>query len=265
LVLLLFFLLAVVAPGLAQKPPTVELKPETRSAFQEFVREREAAIERGRIKGQRFLWLDEAGDGRLQRARKGEVVIEPVREKGVIEIKGGMVHDWIAAAHIPKVRLDAVLKTIQNYENHKNLFQPEVIDSKLLQRSGQDYSIHLRLLKKKIITVVLKTDHQVRYFPLDATRQHSRSWTTRIAEVDDAGTPGEKELPVGRDHGFLWNLNTYWRFQERDGGVYVECEAISLTRGIPLGLGWLVTPIVRELPRESLTQTMEATRRALAN
>ena len=114
-----------------------------------------------------------------------------------------------------------------------------------------------------MITTVLNTDHEITYFPLDATRQHSRSRSTRIAEVEGAGGRGEHELSPGEDHGLLWNLNSYWRFLERDGGVWIECEAISLTRGIPTGFGWLITPIVRDLPRESITHTLESTRRAL--
>jgi hypothetical protein len=151
---------------------------------------------------------------------------------------------------------------VRNYDNHKNLYRPEVIDSRTLSQQGDNFKIHLRLLKKKILTVVLNTEHDVRYFPLDKTRVHSRSYSTRIQEVDDPGKPAERQLPVGNDHGFLWRLNSYWRFQERDGGVYVECEAISLTRGVPTGFGWLITPIVRDLPRESLTNTLGATRQA---
>lgn len=111
--------------------------------------------------------------------------------------------------------------------------------------------------------MVLNTNHDVRYFPLGPARLHSRSYSTRIAEVADAGKPGEHEMPVGQDHGFLWRLYSYWRFQERDGGVYVECQAISLTRNVPTGLGWLIEPIIRNLPRESLANTLTATRQAL--
>ena len=70
-------------------------------------------------------------------------------------------------------------------------------------------------------------------------------------------------LPAGDDHGFLWRLDSYWRFAERDGGVYMECEAVSLTRDIPAGLGWLIAPIIRQLPQESLVNTLRKTREAL--
>jgi hypothetical protein len=261
-VCLIAVLILFTLPAPAQKLPKAELRPETTEAFLRYAQRREASILSNRINGGKFLWSDENSE-RQARVRGGEVVIEPGRERGTIEVKGGMIHDWIGAAFLPNATLAKVLKTIQNYDNHKNLYAPEVVDSRTLSRGGNNFKIRIRLLKKKLITVVLNTEHEIAYFPIDATRQHSRSRTTRIAEVEDVGEKNEHELTPGDDHGLLWNLNTYWRFLERDGGVWVECDAISLTRGIPIGLGWLITPIVRELPRESLTQTLEGTRRAL--
>jgi len=110
---------------------------------------------------------------------------------------------------------------------------------------------------------VLDSEHEVKYTPLDKTRWRSVSRTTKIAEVDNAGKPNEREMPPGTGEGFLWKLNSYWRFQERDGGTWLECEAISLTRDIPTGLGWLIEPIIRDLPQESLANTLRATRTAL--
>lgn len=113
--------------------------------------------------------------------------------------------------------------------------------------------------------MVLDTDHDVHYSSVDEGRRCCRSRTTRIAEVEDAGTEKEKVLPPDTGYGFLWRLYSYWRFQERDGGVYVECRAISLTRDIPIGLGWMIEPIIRNLPKESLINTLKATRDALTS
>jgi hypothetical protein len=138
-----------------------------------------------------------------------------------------------------------------------------VIASKLISRRENDFQIYLRLLKKKILTVVLDTDHDVQYRELERKRWTCRSYTTRIAEVENAGSPKESVLPPDTGYGFLWRLYSYWRFQERDGGVYVECRAISLTRDVPFGLGWVIEPIIQKLPRESLINTLVATRTAL--
>ena len=129
---------------------------------------------------------------------------------------------------------------------------------------GNDFKIYYRLRKKKVITVTLNTYHDVHYFPVDSRRWYSRSYSTRIAEVANADTPNEREKPVGHDGGFLWRINSYWKFEEKDGGVYIECESISLTRDIPTGLGWLIKPFVTSIPKESLEMTMGSTRAALA-
>lgn len=159
--------------------------------------------------------------------------------------------------------MEHVLARVQDYDNHKNIYKPEVIASKLISHRGDNFQIYLRLLKKKIMTVVLDTDHDVQYRSLDRKRWICRSYTTRIAEVENAGSNKERVLPPDTGFGFLWRLDSYWRFQERDGGVVIECRAISLTRDVPFGLGWIIEPIIQKLPKESLIHTLEATRRML--
>ncbi len=247
---------------LAYAAPAAELKQETIDAFNHYIRAAEARLAE-RVRGPKnFLWLDDSA-GRRAHARNGDVVIEPAADGPMTEIPGGLIHDWIGAVFIPGVTLSRTLNLIQDYDRHQQFYQPEVIGSKLLHRDAHDFKVRLRLLKKKVLTVVLNTEHEVRYFPLDPRRAHSRSYSTKIAQVVNAGRRAERELPPGRDDGFLWRLYTYWRFQERDGGVYIECEAVSLTRGIPFGAGWIVKTIVNDLPRESLTATLANTRKAL--
>jgi hypothetical protein len=52
-------------------------------------------------------------------------------------------------------------------------------------------------------------------------------------------------------------------FARRDGGLYIHCESVSLSRGIPFGFGWMIGPFVTSIPRESLTFTLETTRKRL--
>jgi hypothetical protein len=137
------------------------------------------------------------------------------------------------------------------------------MDSKLVSRKGNDFQVYLRLLKKKVITVVLDTDHEVHYRALDRKRWVCSSRTTRIAEVENAGSGKEMVLPPDTGHGFLWRLYTCWRFEERESDVNVECRAISLTRDVPYGMGWMIDPVIQKLPKESLIKTLEATRQAL--
>jgi hypothetical protein len=110
---------------------------------------------------------------------------------------------------------------------------------------------------------VLDTEHDVEVLKARDRRWQLRSRSTRINEIRDVGTPKEKMLPEGEDSGFLWRLNAYWSIQEGDGGVYVECRSVTLTRGVPLGLGWIVKPFTLSLPRDSLVSTLQATKQAL--
>jgi hypothetical protein len=236
-----------------------ELKPATAQAFDQYIRSTERKLE----SRQAFLWCEEGPD-RLLRARQGEIVVAPTGAKPETKVTDGLVHDWTGCTFIPGAMLARTLAMVQNYDRHKEVYRPEVLDSKLLSRDGNDFKIYLRLLKKKVITVVLDTEHDVRYTTIDATHARSRSYTTKIAEVENAGKPDERALPPGTGHGFLWKLDSYWRFVERDGGVFVECQAVSLTRDVPAGLGWIVEPIIRNLPRESLTSTLRSTRNFLA-
>jgi hypothetical protein len=169
----------------------------------------------------------------------------------------------VGSVFIPGATVDQALALVQDYNRHKDVYKPEVVESRVVSREGQHFRIFLRLLKKKVITVQLNTEHDVQYSQLAPKRWRSISRTTRIAEVDNPGKPGEREKPPGTGEGFLWRLNSYWRFEERDGGTFVECQAISLTRDVPTGLGWIIEPIIRNLPKESLENTLRATRSTL--
>jgi len=213
------------------------------------------------------LDMEMAISTRTLQSRKESLRLVEIRQQGgttsLIDVRQSEQLVYTAAASIPDTTVTDVLALIQDYDNHKLIYQPEVMDSKLISRQGNDFHIYLRLLKKKIITVVLDTDHQVHYRSIDRKRWLCRSRTTRIAEVENAGRQDERILEPDTGHGFLWRLYSYWRFEEREASVMVECRAISLTRDVPFGLGWAIEPIIQSLPKESLVNTLEATRRAL--
>ena len=247
---------------MAQPATPVRLKTQTLAEFDAYIHRAEKEAEQTLNSDEPFLWSDLDSE-RSQQVHNGKVVAQFWSGRSPVKVPDGLIHDWIAAAFIPDTSLADTLALIQDYDHHKNIYKPDVIDSKLISHHGNDFQIYLRLLKKKIITVILDTDHDVHYRSLGRTRCTCRSYTTRIAEVEDAASPQERVLPPDTGLGFLWRLYSYWRFQERDRGVYVECRAISLTRDVPFGLGWAIEPIIQKLPKESLINTLEATRRAL--
>jgi hypothetical protein len=247
---------------MAQTVKPVQLNPRTLEAFGAYICQAETEMEQTLHGSGTFLWSHQSPE-RAQDVGRGKVVAEFWSGRGPVKVPSGLIHDWIAVVFIPASTIQQIFAVIQDYDNHKNVYLPEVVDSKLIRRDGNDFQIYLRLLKKKIITVVLDSDHDVHYRPVDQTRWVCRSYTTRIAEVENAGRQDERIMQPDTGYGFLWRLYSYWRFEERDAGAVVECRAISLTRDVPFGLGWAIEPIIQKLPKESLINTLEATRQAL--
>ncbi|HEY7826333.1 MAG TPA: hypothetical protein VIC00_05880 [Candidatus Acidoferrales bacterium] len=248
-----------------------DLKPETQAAFHRYVQLTEAQSDSADSRGEPFLWIDRQTP--QQRAamyaelRAGNAAIERLEtfeENGKpVSVPSGLVHQWIGTAFIPGATLAETLDFEKDYDHQAQNFQPHVQRSRILNHSGEDYEVLLRFREKKVITVVLDTVHEVHYETRDATHALSRSYTSRIQQVDHPGEADESLEPAGQDDGFLWAMNTDWRFEEKDGGTFVECRTISLTRDIPAGLGWLVAPFVTSIPRESLAFTLGTTRTAL--
>jgi hypothetical protein len=258
----------------AQTPEVMsaELRPKTIEAFDRYVQLTEARFHGEVSQTDKFLYVDGLPQPRrsevLASLKRGEIFMErlqtldPSGQK--LEAPDAIIHHWLGAVFVPGANLRETIALMQDYNRHQDIYKPEVVRSRLLAHQGNDFTIYYRLRKKKLITITLNTNHDVHYFPLDSTRWYSRSYSTRIAEVADADTPNEREKPIGHDGGFLWRINSYWKFEEKDGGVYIECESISLTRDIPTGLGWLIRPFVTSIPKESLEMTMGSTRAALA-
>ena len=248
-----------------------ELQPRTLAAWERYIQFTEQRIALEVDDGVRFLALDFLPEGqaaalrtRLQAGQLDIRKLDPTLENGrKIEVDDGMIHHWIGAIFLPGAHLDAVIEWVQDYDRHAGRF-PEVIDSKLLARQGNTFELYFKVRRKKVITAYYNTYYTAGYHRKGSHRVFSDSRSTKIAQLENAETSAETEKPVGNDSGFLWRLNSYWRFEEADGGVYVECESVSLSRGIPFGFGWIIGSFVESVPRESLESTLTSIRDGVA-
>ena len=192
------------------------------------------------------------------------MIVQPSQANGIITIKGGLIQDWMGILFIPDTNLKAVLAVVQDYNREPEIYKPDIAYAKIESHTGNDFLVYMRMIKAKFfLSDVLDTEHEIRFTSLDSTRAYSRSYSKRIAEVSEVGKTNEHELPVGRDRGLLWRMNSYWFFEERDGGVYVSCESITLTRDIPFVMAKLLSPIIHELPAEQVRTGLEKTREAV--
>lgn len=256
--------------GLSLTSVAAELKPEAIAAFDRYVAATEARINSEESPTGTFLYVDgqpsDAMNGSYRKLRNGEVLVEKRETKspGISShVPGGMVHHWVGIVFIPGATLAQVLPIVRDYDRRAELYKPEVTASHLISRQGDDYRFFLRLYQKRFTTVVFNSEYVSHWGKVDSKMAYSHCVSTKITEVKDPDRPDGEEWPVGHGRGYLWRLNTYWRFEEKDGGVYMQCEAVALTRDIPLGLGWLLKPLVTKIPRESLSRALGQTRTAV--
>jgi hypothetical protein len=256
--------LAIVILIATQNSLAVELKQETIEAFNQFIASVELRLE-SCFAGRHFLWPDEFPAIR-QQLLNGMVVAQPVSGNGTVPLRGGLVQDWKGAVFIPRVTLADVLTVVQDYDHHPIFYKPDVAVARIESHQGDEFLVYMRIVKAKfMLSDVLSTEHAIRFVHLDSKRVYSRSYSKRINEVAAPGQALEHELPSGSDRGLLWRIYGYWFFEERDGGVFITCESITLTRDIPFGMGALLGPVIHDLPGESLRKSLEQTRRAVVS
>lgn len=244
-----------------------ELRPRTIEDWQRYVRAAEARVERELAATPRFLGIDFQDAAKAREDRKavlaGQVVVTRLGEKAhdaeQIDVRDGLINHWRGAIFVRGVTLEQVLAELQSPAGKRHR-QEDVLESRVLYRDGDTSRIYLKLVRKKIVTVTYNTEHDVRYRRITPTRAASRSVSTKIAELEDAGTPRERERPIGNDRGFMWRLNSYWRYEEVAGGVMIELESLTLSRDIPILIKFIARPIINSIARESMTRTLESMR-----
>ncbi len=247
-----------------------ELKPQTIEAFDRYVQVTESRMEKELNGESPFLWIDRLDEEEraeaLAQLRAGDVVIDKLEtrdDEDKIDVPSGMIHHWVGTVLIPEVTLAQTISMVQDYERYAEIYNPDVRASEVRERNGSRFRVWLRLYTKKVITWVANTEHDVEFIFLDDTRAHVPSYSTRIVEVENPDTPEEREQPEGNDRGFAWRLYNYCSFEERAEDVVMQCESITLTRGIPFILSVFIRPFVSGVPREKLTFTLDAARRHL--
>lgn len=198
-------------PGLAlgaclcAQPP----KPQTQHEFECYIQSAEARMDARKA----FLLAD--SDTALNTRLLHDRSVQTVAPNGPNphKLPGGQLYDWIATIYIPGASLDTLVRMLQDYD-HRSTYFPETIGpSKLLCRTGTDRFRYSMQLKEP---AVINVESDVTWERVDPHRWRCRSYSTKTAEV-------------GKDHGYLRHLYSYWRFAEVEKGVYVEGETITLS------------------------------------
>jgi hypothetical protein len=238
----------------------IELRPSTLDAWNSYVRSVTSSME-GRAKGDRpYLWVDESPDLK-KRVLTGEVVVMPRNHD---KISNGLIHHWLGAIFFSGATLDQVNAVLEDYDHYKDMYTPMIMKSKLLERTDQREKVNLLLVGKAVGVIgAVDTDDEVQIVKVDSDRCYTVSNSVRAQEISDYGKPSEHLLAQDQGPGYAWRTFGITRLMQRDGGVYLEMETISLSRGIPWEFRWLVAPVTEHLPRMVMTQTLNDTREAI--
>ncbi len=231
-------------------------------AWDEYIKSATARIEQRTSPGHSFLWVDEDPE-RLQKVRAGEIVAAPAGPQIPKKIASGLIHDWVGAVFVPNASLSDVQQVLRDYARYKDLYRPSVVDSKVIALGDDKDRFSTLLLNKSLL---LKMAYDAEYesctIQVDDRRAYNITSTTRVREIEDYGSSAQRVFEEGEGHGIIWKLFAITRLMERDGGVYVELEAIGLSRDIPGSMRWLIEPLVRRVSRSSLATSLEQTANA---
>lgn len=247
-------LLIVASGALVAEEPT----PAAQGGFNAYVARVESRMAEQHRSAATFLApVDRAG------LRSGQVVIEKLTPAEGAELPGALIHDWRGTAFVPGAHGEDFVRLLKDLPAYPRVFAPEVLSAGSVVKEGDRIEATLRVKQQHVITVVLDTAYDISFSQLDAAHGSSLLRSTRVVEIDAPGTDHEHALSASEQHGFLWQMDLYWSYEEGDGGLYLQLESVSLSRSIPTGLGWLIGPFVESVPKESLEFTLRGAQNAL--
>ena len=239
------------------------LQAETVAAWDDYVKSVSAALQDRARQGGSFLWTYDNPD-RAAKVHSGEIVVAPAPGPSPLKVPGGLIHHWVAATLLPNLKLNDVLRVTQDYDRYQEFYQPSVVASKALAREDADDYFSMRLMNKAFfLRTTLDADYRATNVRLDDRHFYSISRTTRVQEIEDCSRPGEHRFPEGEGHGYIWKLLSIVRLEERSEGVYVEVEAIALSREVAAAMRFVIDPIVRRVSRNSMMTSINQTEEAV--
>jgi len=237
-----------------------EPRQDTLRVWDDYIRSVNASVA-DRVAGTRpFLWVDDSSEIQ-RRVQHGELVVTNHDPRKVPQ---GMIHHWVGAMFVPNVTLDLVMLALNNYDRYSEMYKPLIRKTAVLDRNGDTVKLNVLAVQKAFsVTAAVETDEEIRITRPAPNRICIKADSVRMQEIADYGQLSEHPYPEARRPGYVWRAVIVQRLEQRDGGVYVELETISLSRGIPVEVRWLIKPLTDDLPRKMMTDMLNATRAAV--
>jgi hypothetical protein len=240
-----------------------DLRPETIQAWQRYVHATETRMYSRLHSGKHFLLIDSDPE-EARRVRSGEVVVAPSAADNPVVVPAGLIHDWTATVFIPDTDTEHVLGMLRDYHRYKALFRPLVLNAKRTGGDVDEDRFSMTWVRKSLFaSTALTGEYDSRFVKVDEDRWYSITRSTCLRQIVNLGHRDQRVLAPGSGNGYVWRVWTSVRYAQRDGGVYIEVEALVLSRDIPSSARWFVDPLVRRLARNSLISSLRQTRAAV--
>ncbi len=234
-----------------------EPKQETLRAWDDYIRSVDLNVAQRAAGSRPFLWVDDSPEMQ-RRVQHNEVVITNHDPRKVPQ---GLIHHWVGAMFVPNLSLDQVMSVLKSYDRYNELYKPLITKVAVLERDGDNVKLNVVAVQKAFsVTAAVETDDEVKIVRPAPNRVLITSTAVRVQEIADYGQPSQHLFAEAKRPGYVWRTVEVQRLEQRDGGVYVEFETVSLSRGIPLEVRWLIKPLTDNLPRKLMLDMLNDTR-----
>jgi hypothetical protein len=254
---LILFAAIVIAPILALQVQAAELKAVSVDVWNTFVRGKDAQIrQHGALKI--------AGTGDAEELRNGTIQVRPLAVAGAEHIPSALIHDWVGTVFIPHTSLPEVLGVVRSYLDYPSIYKPAVAKAGILQTTPtmDRYSV---VMRQDVLTIRtgLEGEYVSEYHQIDPTHWYSTTRSVCLREILKYGSEEEHLADSEKGNGFIWRIYSEARYEQADGGVYLQLEGTALSRTVPHALSWFVNPVIERISRSALTTTLRQTREAV--
>lgn len=220
--------------------PVAHLEAATLALFQDYTVKFEQQVSSA-FSASGKLWIDDDHSSRRKDYEAGKPIVEPRENQ---DIRNGAIHHYSGMIRVAGAHIEQINRVMSDYPNYSNYFKPDITrGTGILQADSTPDDSHFRT--RLFITestlwldVAYDAQYDSHYRRLDPNRWIARSTTLSIKELLDAKKLDGAAYPEGADHGFLWKSNTYWFARERDGGLDLQVDSMTLSRPTPLGFAW---------------------------
>ena len=258
--LLLPLLMVFVAVGSTY---AAELDQQTVAAWDKYVASATLHMQ-DRLAGKApFLWADE-DPARRRQLSSGDIVVSPLGNTHPLIVPRGLIHHWIGAVFIPGARIKDLANVVGDYGKYSEMYRPSLIKAELIDSTADEQKLSILWVQRVLlVTAAFYTEMDSRFCALNSRQGYMTFTTTRVEQIENYGERDERRLAQDEGSGYLWRLVSFARFEERDGGLYLELEVIGLSKDLPGSLRFLLKPVIEHIPRQALTAKLDQTRQAI--